>query len=135
MFCNQEGLQGMGSKFHRDLIYPLCGSLGLLASLALLLPAWLPVAVSQMACCEQSWNTAGCAAEPSPYAADLTSTTPDLDELCHDQPLADRNPALDPAKQSKAFEFLASRRVQPVALHSLTRSAPKRSPPQPAPGI
>ena len=125
----------MGSKFHRELIYPLCGSLGFIAALALLLPAWLPVAVSQNARFEQSWDTACRAAEPNLYTADLTSTTPDLDELCYDQPLADRNPAQDPAKQSRAFEFTVSRCVWPVTLHSLTRMAPKRGPPHSTPGI
>ena len=103
----------MGSKFHRELTYPLYGSLGFLAALALLLPAWLPAAVSQKAYLERSWETACSAAEPNPYIADLTSTTPDLDELCYDQPFADRNPAQDPAEHSKALEFLTSRCAGP----------------------
>jgi len=118
-----------GMKIQREYTGFFCGSLGLIEAFALVFIASAPGAPVKEGDRVSSWKATGLVLETGRYIAEIPSSLTDPDDADCSQCAVRSRPLADFFQQSKASGNLNSTGNQSAPVPTLTRLAPKRSPP------
>jgi hypothetical protein len=119
----------MGVKARGEIAGLLYGGLGLIAAFALVFVASVPAAAGENHDQVPSWKAARCVFETGFYVAEIPSSLMDEGDTGCNQCAVKSRPFADLLRRSKTSENLIATSNQSAPVPTLTRLAPKRSPP------
>lgn len=119
----------MGVKVQREHAGFFYGSLGLIEAVALVFIASAPAAPVEKDDQLPSWKATGFVLEAGLYIAEIPTFLMDADDAGCNQCAVKSRPLADFFRQSGASENLEATGSQSAPVSTLTRLAPKRSPP------